>query len=188
MNTVNTEFDPMFGEVMVRIDTEAGIVEVNGPHIPSSALCRTPGCPASRGSRIGCRNPQELTLQVGGTTARITPAAGGFTRRSYRVEAIVDPVTYRLMPNQPGRSALTRDGHRIACIWADHDGGVRVEWANPHPHESDPAGLVAEQAAHKKLEPRDASIGYVLAAAYGTGAPAGWELVLGGLLAIQYYP
>jgi hypothetical protein len=188
VNTVNTESDPMFGEVMVRIDTEAGVVEVLGPRIPSSTLRRTPGFPARPGSRMGCRSPQGLTLHVGDTTAYITPAVGGLTRRSYRVDALVDRVTYRLRPNRPSSSVLSRDGHRIACIWADHEGGVRVEWASTHHRPSAPAGLVTEQTKNKKLEPRDASVGYLLAAAYGTGAPARWELILKGLLAVPHYP
>ncbi len=40
------------------------------------------------------------------------------------------------------------------------------------------SGVVTERREPRGIEPRDAAVGYLLAAAYGTGAPPAWVVLL----------
>lgn len=167
MDSMSAQVDDRFGEVTVRIDSEGGLVEVRGPSLPPARLRRGVDGRVDRYSRIGSRDRAHLTLRVGDAEAVIAPAPGGVTRRSYRVDARVHSVAYRLVPNGPSTSALRRDRAQIGTLVADEDGGVTAIWATS-----------------PTVRPTDAAVGYLLAAAFGTGAPPGWEVVLHGLLAL----
>lgn len=184
MRTLRTELDQIFGEIVIRIDSGSGFVDVRSSAIPVATLLRRGGTKAHPDTRIGCRNERDLTLRIGGTEARIAPASAGISRRSYRVDVEIHSVAYRLVPDGPGSSALSRNGRRIGRMWADHDGGAWAEWIHFRRLESNDASLVTEHIEYGDVQPTDATIGYLLAAAYGTGAPARWELLLRGLLSL----
>ncbi|WP_037647637.1 hypothetical protein [Streptomyces flavidovirens] len=151
------------GPVTITLDTAMGRVEVSGPGIPTALLMRTDGDPADSrrpDSRradgvtpVGTRSAHRLSLTVGDTTALLVPARGHLSRRSYRVDASVGDVTYRLVPHTLGESRLLRDGARLGAFQADGDAGVIAVWAE----DTVP-------------DPDDISVGYALAAAFGTGA------------------
>jgi hypothetical protein len=170
--------DELFGEVSLRIDRGAGLVEVWGATIPSASLWRQPTAKPDRFCAIGSRDGARLTLRVGGEECSIMPGRGGITRRSYRVDARVDGVVYRLVPDGSASSALRRDGRRIAEVIADHEGGVRAHWVTRRTATS---GAGARARNDDRITPMDASVGYLLAAAYGTGAPRLLEVFVHGL-------
>ncbi|MGW7356416.1 hypothetical protein ACWGI0_07065 [Streptomyces sp. NPDC054802] len=150
------------GPVTVTLDTEKGRAEVSGPGIPTAQLLRTDGDRADGSAAqdtrtddvtpVGTRSARRLSLTVGGTTALLQPARGRLSRRSYRVDATVGDVTYRLVPHTLDASRLLRDGARLGVFQADGDAQVIAVWSDGVP------------------EPVDISVGYLLAAAFGTGA------------------
>ncbi|GHH39104.1 hypothetical protein [Streptomyces candidus] len=149
--------DTLFGAVTVTVDTHTRVT-VSGPAIPRTVLVRAPG--AARPDphiAIGTRAAGELTLSVDGAPAWIRPGKGRIRRSTYKVDATHDGARYRLTPTSLATSRFTRDGRHLADFSADGDETVLVEW---HP-DADP-------------EPVDASLGYTLAAAYGTGGQPTW--------------
>jgi hypothetical protein len=103
---------------------------------------------------IGTRDPDRLTLVVDGARARIAPGAGRLSRRSFRVEAWVDEVRYTLRPEDDG-STLSADGAERAFF----------------PGEDIPAVWLPGST------PRDAAVGYALAAAFGVRARSVYDAV-----------
>ncbi|MGW7201047.1 hypothetical protein [Streptomyces chryseus] len=146
------------GPVSVTLDAGRGRVEVSGPGVPDAVLLRNDeGVPEDRRTDevtpVGTRSASRLSLTVGGTAAVLAPAPGRLSRRSYRVDATVGAVAYRLVPHTLAESRLLRDGTRLAVFQADGDAQVLAEWSE---------GV--------EPGPVDISVGYALAAAFGTGA------------------
>ncbi|MGX1886054.1 hypothetical protein [Streptomyces sp. NPDC055287] len=150
------------GPVTITLDTEKGRAEISGPGIPTALLVRNDADQAGDSQTgehrtngvtpVGTRSARRLSLTVGGATARLVPAPGRLSRRSYRVDATVGDVTYRLVPHTLAESRLLRDGALIGVFQADGDARVLAEWSDG-----------AEPG------PVDISVGYVLAASFGTG-------------------
>ncbi|MEV8306864.1 hypothetical protein AB0P36_05740 [Streptomyces flavidovirens] len=151
------------GPVAITLDTANGRVEVAGPGIPTALLLRTDGNLSDNGpsdssrtdgvTPVGTRSARRLALTVGDTTALLVPARGHLSRRSYRVDATVAGITYRLVPHTLAESRLLRDGAGLGVFQADGDAQVVAVWSE---------GTVPD--------PVDISVGYALAAAFGTGA------------------
>ncbi|MEV5887007.1 hypothetical protein AB0L74_30800 [Streptomyces sp. NPDC052020] len=76
---------------------------------------------------------------------------------------------YVLVPDSLGTSRLLCDGRLLGVFASSGDGNVTVEWET----ESD-FGRIPE--------PYDASVGYALSAAFGTGAEPMWKLTLNAAL------
>jgi hypothetical protein len=150
--TVQTEVDPVFGDVRVRVEPHDALVRVEGLSVPSAELQRRPGAIPDPYSPIGTRDGARLALYVSGSPSRILPGKGHLTRGSYRVDVQHGTTRYRLVPNSGHHSALRRDGTWIGTLCADGDGGESARW-------------LPDQC----VEPTDASIGYLLAASFGTG-------------------
>ncbi|GAA4908705.1 hypothetical protein ACFPM3_12405 [Streptomyces coeruleoprunus] len=147
-------------EPTVALDHEAGTLDVTGPDLPPVRLVRGSGTEASPHIPIGTRDAALLTLTVDGTPARIAPARGRLSRRSYRVDVTLDDGTaYRLVPCSYGESRLLRDGHRLGLLDSSGDGVVGAEW-------------------HEEVTPLDVAVGTTLAAAFGTGAQPWWQTAL----------
>ncbi|MFG2867878.1 hypothetical protein [Streptomyces sp. NPDC048338] len=142
----------------IDLDGRAGTLRVSGHGMPTVDLVRKPGTEPDRHTPIGTRRPDLLTLTVDGVGARIRPARGRLSRRSYRVDATVDGVTYRLVPCSHQESRLLRDGRRIGALESAGDGRADADWDEGVP-----------------VEPRDVAVGTALAAAFGTGAAPWWE-------------
>lgn len=147
------ETDELFGDLTVHVNPEDGCVEVGGTNIPSATLQRLDGAKPDPHSPIGTRDAEHLALRVAGTAARISPGAGRVSRRSYRVDVEHGEVRYRLVPDSFDTSKLLRNGTKIGRLCADAEGGVSAQW---------------EQ--NRRVESQDATVGYLLAAAFGTGA------------------
>ncbi len=149
--------DPLFGAVTVAIVPHRRIT-VSGPGIPDTVLVREGGVDgADPHSAIGTRNAGALTLTVAGVPAAIAPGKGRFRRSTYKVDATLDGVRYRLVPTSIATSSFLRDGERLGEFTADGDETVLVEWD--------------KKAASC---PTSAAVGYALAAAYGTGGQPMW--------------
>ncbi|MEV8586679.1 hypothetical protein [Streptomyces sp. NPDC051180] len=144
--------------VQIDLDGPAGTLRVSGHGLPVVELVRAPGSPPDAHTPIGSRRRALLALSVDGVPASIGPARGRLLRRSYRVDARVGGVRYRLMPCGYEHSALSRDGRRIGTLQSSGDGRVVDEW------EGAP-------------DPLDLVLGTALAAAFGTGAAPWWETV-----------
>ncbi|MFD3517382.1 hypothetical protein [Streptomyces sp. NPDC058657] len=153
--------DTLFGAVTVAIDPHRRIT-VSGPAIPRTDLVRTGGIDgADTYSAIGTRSAAALTLTVADSPAAIRPGRGRFRRATYKVDATHEGTRYRLTPTSIATSTLTRDGTVLGEFTADGDERVLAAW---HP-----------DAAPR---PVDASVGYTLAAAYGTGGQPMWMTLI----------
>ncbi|MCX5200271.1 hypothetical protein OG897_02170 [Streptomyces sp. NBC_00237] len=153
--------DPLFGPVTVAIAPHAHIT-VSGPAIPRTDLVRSGGLDgADPHSAIGTRSAAALTLTVANAPAAVRPGKGRFRRSTYKVDATHDGIHYRLVPTSIGTSTFLRDGKPLGEFTADGDETVLVEWRE----DADP-------------QPVDASVGYTLAAAYGTGGQPMWMTLI----------
>ena len=146
--------------VLIDLDGPAGTLRVSGHGLPTVELVRASGTRPDTHTPIGTRKPALLALTVDGEPARIKPARGRLLRSSYRVDARVDGVRYRLVPCSYVESRLTRNGRRLGTLESLGDGHVDADW--------DPAA---------EPTPRDHAVGTALAAAFGTGAAPWWETV-----------
>jgi hypothetical protein len=149
-----TVVDARFGLVIVHTDVDEGTIEIAGDTLPLVDLRRTADATVSSYVPIGTRRAEHLTLSVDGVPATITPGRGRFTRGSFRVDAEVDDVRYRLTPSDADASALLRDGRRLGQLML----------------EPETIELAAFWATDAHVQPTDAAVGYALATAFGTGA------------------
>jgi hypothetical protein len=167
-----TVADPRFGIVVIHTDVDKGTIEITGDTLPTVHLRRIGDPPISPYVPIGTRRAEHLTLSVDGSPGTISPGRGGFTRGSFRVDAMVDDVRYRLTPSDTDGSALLRDGKRLGELML----------------EPETIELMAIWADDAHVQPRDAAVGYALATAFGTGAKhtlvmlleAAWGIITGG--------
>lgn len=146
--------DPRYGVVIVHTDAEKGWIEVAGDGFPSVHLRRSAAAEVSRHVPIGTRDPAHLTLTVAGSPATLAIGRGRFTRGSFRVDASVDGVHYRLHPSDDDGSELTRDGRKLGVLML----------------EPETIELMAVWRPDADVRPQDAAVGYALATAFGTGA------------------
>ncbi|MFJ4869488.1 hypothetical protein [Streptomyces sp. NPDC088757] len=163
--------DPHFGAVAIELDHSAGTLAVRGAGLPTVEVRRAPGTTPDTHVPIGTRDPERLTLTVDGTEETLRPAKGFLTRRSYRVEATsaTRGHAYLLVPDSLDTGRLLRDGRPLGVFTSSGDGHVTADWEAPN------------ASAHPP-EPYDASMGYALAAAFGTGAEPMGRLVLDAVL------
>ncbi|MEV6394010.1 hypothetical protein AB0M39_04380 [Streptomyces sp. NPDC051907] len=152
--------DDRFGDVSVHLAGQESLV-VEGEQIPRVTLDRTPGSEREDHIAIGTRDPEQLTMTIDGRQVKLDPAKGKLSRRSYRVDVEHEGTAYRLVPDSIPSSRLTRDGIHVGDFSSDGDGRVIAEWR--------------EDA---EVEPLDASVGYALAAAFGTGAQPMWMMAI----------
>ena len=152
--------DTLFGEIMVRQEGQERL-EVDGEGIPRVTLARDLGSEVDPRTAIGTRDPARLTMTIDGTEVGLKPAKGGLTRRSYRVDVEYEKASYRLVPDSVPSSRLTRDGTHIGDFFSDGDEMVIAEWL--------------EDA---EVRPADASVGYALASAFGTGGQPMWMMMV----------
>ncbi|MER7738309.1 hypothetical protein ABTX34_08195 [Streptomyces sp. NPDC096538] len=73
-------------------------------------------------------------------------------------------------PNSLGTSRLLRDGRRLGIFTSTGDGMVSADWEERVP------------GSETAPEPYDASVGYALATAFGTGAEPMRKLILNAAL------
>ncbi|MFD8980132.1 hypothetical protein [Streptomyces sp. NPDC059564] len=155
--------DTRFGGITVRQDGQDRL-EVEGEGIPRVVLERDPESEVDPQTAIGTRDPAFLTLRIDGREAELKPAKGALSRRSYRVDVEFEGVAYRLVPDSVPSSRLTRDGAHIGDFSSDGDELVLAEWR--------------EDA---EVRPLDASVGYALASAFGTGGQPMWMMIVDGV-------
>ncbi|MFG2330049.1 hypothetical protein ACGFMM_10525 [Streptomyces sp. NPDC048604] len=150
MNTLSPRVD---------LDLAAGTVRVGGEGLPEVVVARTPGDGETNDAiPVGTRDPARLTLTVDGREARLRPAKGRVFRRSFRVDATVDGVRYRLVPCSYVESRLSRGRDALGRLDSTGDGLVGAEW------DTEPDALAL-------------ALGTALAAAFGTGAAPWWEIM-----------
>ncbi|MET9320757.1 hypothetical protein ABZX75_11305 [Streptomyces sp. NPDC003038] len=155
--------DTRFGGITIRQDGQDRI-EVEGEGIPHVVLERDPESEVDPRTAIGTRDPARLTMRIDGLEVGLIPGKGGLSRRSYRVDVEYDGARYRLVPDSVPTSRLTRDGAHIGDFSSDGDEVVIAEW---------------KEGA--ELRPVDASIGYALASAFGTGGQPMWMMIVDGV-------
>lgn len=151
MNTV-IERDALFGDVQVEVDGTTGTVVVRGDAIPATVLRRLEGAMPYPHAPIGSRDAAGLELLVDGVPAAIRPGPGKLLRSSHRVEVEHAGRKYLLIGDSLDKSELLRDTSIRGRLWAVADAGVSAEWSTT-----------------MNVDAVDAAIGYVLAAAFGTG-------------------
>ncbi|MBT2440036.1 hypothetical protein J7E93_07855 [Streptomyces sp. ISL-36] len=163
--------DPLFGAVDCALDHDAGTLVVSGGGLPRAEVRRAAGTTPESHVPIGTRDPGSLTLRIDGIDETLRPSKGFLTRRSYRVEVVsgAQGCRYLLVPDSLGTSRLSRDGGLLGVFTSTGDGSVTAEWQ-------------AEGGSGRGVGPYDASVGYALAAAFGTGAEPMWKLTLNAVL------
>ncbi|WP_030299478.1 hypothetical protein [Streptomyces katrae] len=163
--------DPLFGAVRIELDHEAGTLGVSGEGLPPVEIRRAPHTVPESHVPIGTRDPEHLTLLVDGAEETLRPSKGFLTRRSYRVEVVsgARECRYLLVPGSLGTSRLLRDERLLGLFASSGDGRVSADWEAPGKSEG-------------ARDPYDASVGYGLAAAFGTGAEPMWQLTLNAAL------
>ncbi|MGW1145409.1 hypothetical protein ACWD6I_10195 [Streptomyces sp. NPDC002454] len=152
--------DLLFGEIAVRIEGQERVT-VSGANIPTAVLERDPSCEVDPQIAIGTRDAAHLTLTLDGAPVALRPGKGRFRRSTYRVRTSHQGVTHVLVPDSIPSSRFTRDKVHLADFSNDGDEIVIVEWregASP--------------------EPVDAALGYLLAAAFGTGGSPAWMMLV----------
>ncbi|MFF3325678.1 hypothetical protein [Streptomyces sp. NPDC002889] len=152
--------DDLFGEITVRPDNQESLV-VEGERIPRIEVHRAPGSQKDDQVAIGTRDPRHLTMTVNGAQVALRPAKGRLSRRSYRIEVEYDGTVWVLLPDSIPGSRLTRDGSHLGDFSSEGDGRVIAEWR-----------------AEAEVHPLDASVGYALAAAFGTGGQPAWMMAI----------
>ncbi|MCX4692458.1 hypothetical protein [Streptomyces sp. NBC_01408] len=155
--------DTRFGGITVRQEGQDRI-EVHGERIPRVILERDPASEVDPRTAIGTRDADRLTMRIDGRQARLEPAKGALTRHSYRVDVEYGGARYRLVPDSVPSSRLTRDGVHLGDFSCDGDEMVLAEWTEG-----------------AEVEPVDASIGYALASAFGTGGQPLWMMLADGV-------
>lgn len=106
-------------------------------------------------------------MTLDGNEFDVQPSLGRFSRRSYRVEVTGYGHSWLFTPASPTAHRLVQGsrytGHNMIGMFTADDDVVTVEWAQ----EVRFAG-----AAARKVDsaPLDCALGYLLAAAFGTGA------------------
>lgn len=147
--------DPRFGTVEVTVDPTIGYMSVQGPRVPRASIRRSLGIDSDHRSPIGSRAPSHLELVVDGHAVPLDTGIGFLSRRSRRVEVDYNGHRYRFAPVKKHRSVLTRDGRLVGELARKKpEAGVSPTW--------DPGADAA---------PAEAALVYVLAAAFGVGAP-----------------
>lgn len=144
----------------MEFDPVAGAVTVSGDGLPRVELRRTGG-EVDDHIPVGTRAADRLTLTVDDEPAALTLPKGRVTRRSYRVDVRCGDVRYRLVPDSYAGSRLLRDGRRLGTLMCDGDGRVEAEWRE-----------------NAKVLGLDVSVGYALAAGFGTGAQPMWMTLI----------
>lgn len=158
--------DSKFGELGIQLNRSKGLLAIEGHNLPPSpsSLRRFGTAAVEDWIPIGTRDGKSLELIVDGSTAKISPSKGGLSRRSFKVDAEFAGVAYRMMPNAILGSKLLKDRNHLGDF-TYIDWVVSVEWRDD----------VA-------ISPTDAVIGYLLAAAFGTGAEATWKVAIEAIL------
>ncbi|CAL9610051.1 hypothetical protein [Streptomyces griseomycini] len=159
--------DEIFGAIEVRLDGDRGSVAVEGGDLPHALVVRSRGAAPNRYAPIGTRDRGHLTLTLDDRRARIVPARAWLPRRSYRVDVMLPDTRYRLVPCSATASRLLRDRQCIGEFTSRGDGSVTAAW-----------GEHAEPVA------QDAAVGYLLAAAFGTGSRTMTDVFLDALDAL----
>ncbi len=157
--------DALHGVVIVHTDIERGWIEVAGDDFPSVHLRRSETAEVSTYVPIGTRDPAHLTLTVDGTPAVLSPGRGRFTRGSFRVDAHVGELRYRLHPSDEDGSIFSRDGQWLGVLML----------------EPETVELMAVWSPGADVRPQDAALGYALATAFGTGAESTLMMLVNGM-------
>lgn len=151
--------DHRYGPIMVTVTAQRSVV-LEGDNVPLVRIGRTEGARTHATVPVGTRRPEDLTMTLDGQPARLSPARGRLSRRSYRIDVTHEGAHYRLQPISLAGSRLRRDGRPLGeLFWLDDD-------------------RFAEWEPSADLRPSDAALGYALAASFGTGAQPFWMTAL----------
>ncbi|MFE0748152.1 hypothetical protein [Gordonia sp. NPDC058843] len=182
---MSTQFvsDTEFGDIVIERNRTAGTVTLQGVLVPDAVLTRT-GSTTRSDVPIGTREAIDLRLTLGGSPVTLLPSRGRWSRRSYRILVksadsawlftAATPYEHRLVRGEKYKGSneiglFKATGEDVAAEWSEQ---VRV------------AGRVVVEAPAPTAE--DCSLGYLLAASFGTGArllvPAVLEGIAEGLL------
>lgn len=161
--------DARFGAIAIERAEDDRTVNVSGEAIPTGSLARTGGARRRGDVPIGTRDPRYLHLEIDGRTYDVRPAAGRLTRRSYRIDIAGHGQSWLFDPAARHGHRLLRGERATAPVELGVFGAGRVaiaaQWAEPS-HTGDtskePDVITAD----------DCALGYLLSAAFGTGAQA----------------
>ncbi|MFC4516395.1 MULTISPECIES: hypothetical protein [Streptomyces] len=149
--------DPLYGSIAVSFNREGGVVDVFNPDIPRVRIARSWQAKRNKDVPIGTRDAKELTISVEDTPAVIKPNAARTSRRFHDVSVQCTDVTYQYVTDTLRWSRLLRNG---VCV-----GRFRTRIS---------ARVLAQWEPTAETRPLDASVGYALAAAFGTGGTPAW--------------
>ncbi len=159
--------DPLYGPILLERDRDGSRVTVCGESIPTASINRTSDAAVRSDVPIGTRDGGQLRLMLGGNEFDVRPSPGRFSRRSYRVEVTGHGHSWLFTPASPTAHRLVQGsrytGHNEIGIFTSDEDEVRVELSQ----EISVAGAVAHKV---DSTPLDCALGYLLTAAFGTGA------------------
>jgi hypothetical protein len=158
--------DMWFGSVTITPPREGmAQVRVEGPALPVAMIVRDEETRDHAQAPLGTRDEARLTMTVGGDTAGLHLGAGRLKRSSFCASVDLPGRAYVFEPTSTSSSVLRRNGQQVASFISSED-GLSAYW---RPEGTSP---LAE----------DAAVGYLLAAAFGTGAASTGELVFEAFL------
>jgi hypothetical protein len=161
--------DDRYGSIVVERKVGKGerrIVAVSGKKIPSASITRNGGSEVRHDVPVGTRRSRYLQLALGGQNYDLSPSAGRFSRRSYRVEVAGHGAHWLFAPVTRDSSRLVRAGRYAGSselgIFTADAVAITARWS-----ELADANI-ADQAFN--ISPHDCALGYLLAASFGTGS------------------
>ncbi|NMM91951.1 hypothetical protein B2J88_48100 [Rhodococcus sp. SRB_17] len=161
--------DSRYGSIILDRNDDGRSFAVSGESIPTSLVIRSGTCDAVRTDvPIGTRDGRHLHLRIGGKEYDLDPSSGKFSRRSYRIRITGHDQQWLFTAATPQSHRLVEGtrytaNNEIGVFTTDDENDVTVEWTE----EVRIAGMVAHKV---DSTPLTCSLGYVLAASFGTGA------------------
>ncbi|MFF1945959.1 hypothetical protein ACFVWF_27865 [Rhodococcus qingshengii] len=159
--------DPLYGLILLEQDLDGSRVTVFGDSVPTASIGRIGDEPVRSDVPIGTRDGKNLRLTLDGNEFDVQPSLGRFSRRSYRVEVTGHGHSWLFTPASPTAHRLVQGsrytGHNEIGMFTRSEDDVTVEWSQ----EISVAGVVARKV---DSVPMDCALGYLLSAAFGTGA------------------
>lgn len=160
-------WDARYGTVVVETTDDGRGIVVYGDDVPTASITRTGTSEIRSDVPIGTRDGQHLQLLLDGEEYAVRPGRGRFSRRSYRVRVSGHGHEWLFAPATPSSHRLVKgSGYRgdneLGMFTAD-EASITAEWST----EIRIAGMVAGAPDSTSS---DCALGFVLAAAFGTGA------------------
>ncbi len=160
--------DSRYGSIRLQRNDGGRSFVISGESIPTASVTRSGEHAVRTDVPIGTRDGRHLRLLIDGKGYDLDLSPGKFSRRSYRIHITGHDQAWLFTAATPHAHRLVEGtrhtgSNEIGMFTADDEYDVVVEWTD----EIRMAGVVAHKV---DSTPLTCSLGYVLAASFGTGA------------------